>query len=163
MRLTLLARFSLLWVMVFAAAACRGGGEAVAPEAADITMNLSVAPMPPQTGEATLVVTLQDADGNPIDDATVAVRGDMNHAGMVPVEGEASTAVNGDYRVPFEWTMGGDWFVIVTATLSDGTVVEQQFDYTVASDGMGMGDMDGMNMDDMDMDDSGEAESDNEE
>ena len=96
------------------------------------------------------MVSLRDANGNPISDADIDIRGDMNHAGMEPVEADASTDVSGDYRIPFEWTMGGDWFVVVTATLPDGTVVEEQFNYTV-----GMSDGAEMDMDNMDGMDSG--------
>jgi len=116
-------------------AGCRGSSEAIAPEDANVDMSLSVAPEPPTVGEVTLVVSLRTADGEPISGASIDVRGDMNHAGMEAVLADASTDVSGDYRVPFEWTMGGDWFVVVTATLPDGQVVEQQFDYTVAGEG----------------------------
>lgn len=126
----------LLLILLVALAGCRGSGEAITAEDANIDVSLSIAPDPPTVGDATLVVSLRDANGDPISGANIDVRGDMNHAGMEPVEADASTDVSGDYRIPFEWTMGGDWFVIVNATLPDGTVVEEQFDYTV------MGEMD---------------------
>ncbi|MEM6528334.1 MAG: FixH family protein, partial [Chloroflexota bacterium] len=96
--------------------------------------------------------TLRDSNGDPINDAQVNLRGDMNHAGMQPVLRDSSVGREGDYTVPFEWTMGGDWFVVVTAELPDGLTVEEEFDFTVAGDPM-MGDMDMAteDMDDMDM------------
>jgi hypothetical protein len=57
----------------------------------------------------------------------------MNHAGMVPVLGSGQTDADGLVRVPFEWTMGGDWIVTITAALSDGTSASQTFDFSVAS------------------------------
>lgn len=110
---------------------CRANSSALTPDAANITLGLSVAPNPPIVGESTLIVSLHDADGQPIDDATINIRGDMNHAGMIPVLRESDRATDGDYLIPFEWTMGGDWFVVVTVTLSNGTLVEQAFPYTV--------------------------------
>lgn len=76
-------------------------------------------------------VTLRDDDGQPIEDAAVSVRGDMNHAGMVPVESAANHSGDGVYTADFEWTMAGDWIVTVTAELADGNVVSQTFDYSV--------------------------------
>ena len=43
---------------------------------------------------------------------------------------------NGLYSVPFEWTMGGDWVVQVTAKLKDGGTATQQFKFTVGEAGM---------------------------
>jgi len=78
-------------------------------------------------------VTLLDADGRPVEDATVTIRGDMSHAGMAPVEATAAHAGDGIYTADFEWTMTGDWIVTVTATLAGGNVVSQIFDFTVRS------------------------------
>jgi hypothetical protein len=99
--------------------------------AAGVQMSLEIVNLPATVGETTLQITLRDADGAPIDNAQLDIRGDMNEAGMLPVLRDASESINGVYRVPFEWTMTGDWFVIVTATLPDGITVEQQFDLTV--------------------------------
>jgi hypothetical protein len=85
-----------------------------------------------QVGETTLTVILTDAQGAPVEGATVRIRGDMNHAGMVPVNAETGESSGGEYTVPFEWTMGGDWIVTVEATLADGTVVTRTFDTTIA-------------------------------
>jgi hypothetical protein len=84
-------------------------------------------------GQTTLQVTVTDAAGTPINDATVSVKGDMSHAGMVPVLAEATNGENGVYEMPFEWTMGGDWVVTVEATLPDGRSATQQFNFTIDS------------------------------
>jgi hypothetical protein len=116
----------------------------------DVDMSLVVMPDPPEVGAAMLVVTLTDAEGNPIDGASLDVKGDMNHAGMEPVLADVEGGEGGTYEVPFEWTMGGDWVVTVTATLPDERIVSRTFDLSVDSDGgMDMGDE--MDMDEMDM------------
>jgi hypothetical protein len=97
-----------------------------------ITMALSLEPEPPVVGAAEFRVSLTSADNLPITDATVTVRGDMSHAGMVPVIAKAERVEGVLYVVPFEWTMAGDWTVEVSAELSDGTTASQTFDYTVA-------------------------------
>lgn len=94
-------------------------------------INLAVEPSPPLVGEAMLVVTLHNERGDPIEEAVLRVRGDMSHAGMAPAFGEVETANEGEYRIPFEWTMAGDWILTITATLSSGQTIEDTFELTV--------------------------------
>ena len=63
------------------------------------------------------------------------MRGDMTHAGMQPVSGvaEQGTGSNGEYRVPFYWTMGGDWIVTVNVKLVSGETYTKTFDFTVGN------------------------------
>lgn len=120
-------------------AACRqaaGGVPLDAPaDTADISLALAPAagaqplPLEPLTWE----VSLTDAAGAAIEGAAVTVRGDMSHAGMAPVEATAANAGDGLYRADFAWTMGGDWIITVTATLPDGRVKSQTFNYTVTA------------------------------
>lgn len=105
-----------------------------APGAENVKMALEVEPAPPVRGSATLLITLQDADGNPLEDARLNVKGDMSHAGMESVLAEGEGGPGGVYQVPFEWTMGGDWIVTVEAILGDGTTVSRRFDLSVAGD-----------------------------
>jgi hypothetical protein len=77
---------------------------------------------------ATLTVDLRDAAGEPITGATVEVEGNMNHAGMVPVLSEAQEVSPGHYQADLEFTMGGDWFILVRAQLPDGRSLERQVD-----------------------------------
>lgn len=112
-------------------AAC---GQQSAPTPTPLQVNLSVRaePEPLAVGETTLIVTLHDAAGSPIDGATLQVHGDMDHEGMTPVDREASESANGEYRVPFEWTMGGGWLVTVTAQLpNNGGEIAETFDFFV--------------------------------
>ena len=98
----------------------------------NIDMSMQVEPEPLAVGEATLIITLKDDDGSPIDGATLQVHGDMDHEGMIPVDREISESSNGDYQVPFEWTMGGGWIVTVTAQLpDDGGEISEDFEFFV--------------------------------
>jgi hypothetical protein len=87
-----------------------------------------VSPDPPAVGPATVTVTLQDDGGKPITGATVQVEGNMNHAGMEPVFGTAQEKNPGRYEAPLEFTMGGDWFLLINASLADGRKVNQKVD-----------------------------------
>jgi hypothetical protein len=88
---------------------------------------------PQRTGDVTLIVTVRDALGGPVDGAKVGVRGDMSHAGMMPSLGSVDGGHDGRYDVPFTWTMGGDWILEVTATLPDGSTTTRRFNLTVSS------------------------------
>jgi hypothetical protein len=96
-------------------------------------MRIIVAVESTSVGETALLVTVTDKEGTPIDNATVSVKGDMSHAGMVPVLADATNGENGVYEMPFEWTMGGDWIVTVEVTLPDGRSATQQFNYSIDS------------------------------
>lgn len=118
--------------------ACGGGDE----EAAD-TDGLQIALLPAADGMAgeTLGVQLANADGTPITDATVAVEGNMNHAGMVPVMADAVTddadgSSDGIYYLPFQFSMLGDWIITVTVEQADGTTITRGIEATVGEDGI---------------------------
>jgi hypothetical protein len=91
----------------------------------DVQVALEIEPQPPQIGLATVTVTLQDAAGRPISGATVELEGNMSHAGMVPVFAQAAEGPPGRYEGTLEFTMGGDWFILVRAALPDGRSLER--------------------------------------
>lgn len=93
----------------------------------DVHVDLHFDPAP-RVGRTTCTVRLSDEGGAPLTGATVGIEGNMNHAGMVPAFGAAVEAAPGLYQAPLEFTMGGDWFVIVRAELADGRAVEQVLD-----------------------------------
>lgn len=105
--------------------------------ASDVNMALAVDPAAPVVGSATLRITLTDTNDKPINDASLEIRGDMTHAGMEPILASVDASQAGVYEVPFEWTMGGDWIVTVTATLADDRIAIREFDLIV-SGGMDM-------------------------
>ncbi len=64
-------------------------------------------------------------DGEGISGATVTVTGDMTHAGMIPVIRSAAETAAGEYTAAdFEFNMAGDWFLLASVTLADGTSFE---------------------------------------
>jgi len=89
---------------------------------------------PPGVGKYTLHVRLFDSIDQPINDAAITVKGDMTHAGMKPIVAEVTNGDKGLYKVPFEWTMGGDWVITVQAMLPDGTIAEETFPITISGD-----------------------------
>lgn len=104
-----------------------GAGTSCAPArepAPDVAVSLAFDPEP-HVGGTTCTVRLADGAGAPVRGADVRLEGNMNHAGMVPVFADAAEAAPGRYESPFEFTMGGDWFVVVSADLPDGRALER--------------------------------------
>ena len=52
------------------------------------------------------------------------------------VADSADGVADGRYRVPFSFTMLGDWIITVTADLPDGSSVQQDFGLTAADSGV---------------------------
>lgn len=122
----------LALVLMLALAGCRESAQPTAESGLQIDLHMD--PSMPALGGNILIIGVTDASGSAVTDATVAVRGDMNHAGMVPVEAEATSSEAGEYRIPFNWTMGGGWILTVTVTRPDGTTASQTFEVTVESE-----------------------------
>lgn len=126
--------FFSVMLLPLVGAACRQETQEQPSENTQI--NLTVEQTQQEVGQSVLIVHVLDGDGSPINDANLEVKGDMTHAGMVPVltqmdgGGEA-----GRYKIPIEWTMGGDWIVTVMATLPDGRSAEKRFDLQVTMGG----------------------------
>ncbi|QEF98767.1 hypothetical protein Mal15_28230 [Stieleria maiorica] len=106
---------------------CDGAGtdSAVTPGRAVVELD----PKQPSMGKCNLTVKLFDAEDNPLENAELTVEGNMNHAGMKPSFATIEeTDQPGVYAGTIDFTMGGDWFLLLTATSDDGTLVEQTVD-----------------------------------
>jgi hypothetical protein len=107
------------------AAACRPPAE-TSPE---IALGCTVEPQPPAVGAARVLLRLTEIrTGRPVSGAAVRLEADMSHPGMEPVFSEAREAAPGRYEAPLELTMPGDWVLLVTATLRDGSTVRLRAD-----------------------------------
>lgn len=132
-----LARLALtvliLITLIFMACSRQDASEA---ENSDVQIALQ-----PLLEEETLVVILSDSSGAPITGATVALEGNMNHAGMIPVLAEPVTddadgSADGRYRLPFTFTMLGDWIVTVTVTQADGSGFSRNLNVRASAEGI---------------------------
>jgi len=94
----------------------------------DVAVDLDIEPDPPRLGLAVVTIALRDGDDQPITDAMVQIEGNMSHAGMVPVFANALEVAPGLYRADLDFTMGGDWFILVRADLPDGRSLERKID-----------------------------------
>lgn len=106
-------------------AACHKSGESAPPV---ITIEHEVTPQPARVGAATITLRLADASRKAVTGARITLEGNMSHAGMAPVFAKAKETEPGRYQAPLEFTMGGDWIVLIQLTLSDGQKLERQFE-----------------------------------
>ena len=107
------------------AAGCRGPTGATP----DVLVEHEISPQPPRVGPAVFNLRMTDAaSSKPLGGARIRLEGNMTHAGMTPVFAEAEEWEPGRYRATLEFTMGGDWVVIVHGALPDGRKLERQFD-----------------------------------
>ena len=114
------------WVLAVAAVfiGCSSQGSAE-PE---LTMDLALDPAPPVVGETRVSLKMTGAGGSPVEGAEVRVEGNMNHAGMKPSFADLKEVEPGRYEGTLDFTMGGDWFLLITAKTADGKTVEQKID-----------------------------------
>lgn len=132
--------FILFTILILTLAGCGGRNSA---NQNDHNYDISIMAESTKVGKTNLMITVKDEAGNRVNDATVNIKGDMSHAGMQPVLGESSSAEDGVYTIPYEWTMAGDWFVTVDVTLADGNVVSERIDFSgIGGDSMDHGDID---------------------
>jgi len=93
-----------------------------------VSVDWAMTPTPPVAGAATVgTLTLRDAAFKPVRGATLQVEGHMSHPGMAPVLAEATERGDGAYEVRLEFTMGGDWILLVTGELPDGRRLTHRF------------------------------------
>jgi hypothetical protein len=113
-----------LTLLLALAVGCQGGSGG----AADVKAVLTTEPDPPQVGPADLSIQLTDADGKPVRAGPLKLEGNMAHAGMKPVFAEAREEQPGRYRANLEFTMAGDWFVLIEGKLPDGRPFRKKVD-----------------------------------
>jgi hypothetical protein len=104
-----------------------------------VDLSFEIEPSPPSVGPSHLTVILTDDNGVPVDGVRVKVEGYPPPNGMHPLLAQLKVGEDGKYEAPFSWTVGGDWHMVVTASLSDGQALKREFDLTIG-EAMDMGD-----------------------
>jgi hypothetical protein len=97
-------------------------------DATETQVDLTLNPSPPRVGSADVLLKLADASGSPLEGASVRLEGNMNHAGMKPSFADLQEVEPGQYSGAIDFTMGGDWFILVTAKTPNGKTIERKID-----------------------------------
>ncbi len=104
-----------LATLVLAVVSCAPAAQPVP----DVDVELTFEPAP-FVGPTSCRVRLTDLEGQLVAATRVELEGNMDHAGMLPVFAQAEELASGEYVALLEFTMGGDWFILVRAQLEDG-------------------------------------------
>ena len=116
-------RLTILSLLVLLALACKQSASS-----SDISIEHEIAPLPTRVGAASIKLKLKDKDGKPLGGARVELEGNMTHPGMSPVKGETRETAPGEYGGTLQFTMAGDWIILVNVTLADGQRVQHQIE-----------------------------------
>lgn len=91
----------------------------------ELSIGIELDPDPPSAGDTKFVLLVATPEGVAIEGAEIRVEATMSHAGMVPEFATCTETEPGRYAGSFEFTMGGDWILIVDVGLPDGRAVEK--------------------------------------
>lgn len=134
------SKCALLSLCLFAlmfAPSCQRRSSAV-DEAPEVTLTVEISPSPAHTGPGTLLVALKSPDGTPLAGVRLEGRGDMSHAGMIPIQYSFEETAPGAYRAAVEWTMAGDWILQFRGVLTDGRTLLRTVNLHVSPNGSEM-------------------------
>lgn len=118
----------VVWLSLCAGLLLPSGCNSPTTDEPQAQVDLTLSPSPPVVGEAEVELKLSDAEGKPLKGADIRLEGNMNHAGMKPSFADLTEVEPGRYQGTLDFTMGGDWFVLVTAKTQDGKTVERKID-----------------------------------
>jgi len=96
--------------------------------AIDAQATIEFDPSPPAVGRVGLKIVLTDTAGQPVRLGHLEVEGNMNHAGMRPVFTRLEEVEPGRYAGPIEFTMGGDWFLLLSGQIPGGGRFDKKVD-----------------------------------
>lgn len=120
----------LLVVMSVLLAAC--GGSAT-PEGSAKPVNIQVEsnPSPASVGDAELVFTITDANGNPIEGARIDVSADHTDMSGMGMSGAATDQGSGRYSINANFSMTGNWKLTVYVRNDAGLDYQEDIDFKV--------------------------------
>ena len=94
-----------------------------------ISVSWTLNPSPPFAGTPIIVrLTLRDRDQQPVTGARLRLEGLMSHPGMAPITAAVTERGNGEYEAPLQFTMAGDWILLVTGELPGGVGFKRQIE-----------------------------------
>ena len=125
-------RFVLKAAFVLVCAAVVAWATACRPNPSDeIDASWTLDPSPPSVGVPLVArITLRDRSRAPVVGAKLRLEGQMSHPGMTPVVTELRERSEGMYEAQLQLSMAGDWILVISGQLRDGTQIVKQIDLT---------------------------------
>ncbi len=97
-------------------------------QARDLKFEWTLTPARVSVGSARLQLRVLDAAGGPVRGAQLHIEAQMAHPGMMPLVVVATERSEGLYEAELQFSMGGDWILIVEGSLSNGARVHHRID-----------------------------------
>jgi hypothetical protein len=97
-------------------------------QARDLKFEWTLTPAPVSVGTARLHLRVRDAAGRPVRGAQLQIEAQMSHPGMMPLVVVATERSEGLYEAELQFSMGGDWILVVAGSLSNGARVHHRID-----------------------------------
>jgi hypothetical protein len=114
---------------MFAACVAACGTFLPGESAPGVSASWALEPEPPAVGPPTLTrITLRDAQHAPVAGARLRLEGHMSHPGMTPVIAAVTERRAGEYEAQMPFSMAGDWVLVLTGELADGSRLTRQLD-----------------------------------
>lgn len=117
-----------LWIGLLGCMLMLGCRPSASDKGANLQATVSFTPNPPQVGRVTVKIELVDAVGQAVRLEWLEVEGNMNHAGMRPVFTTLEETGPGQFEGRIDFTMGGDWFLILSGETADGEAIRLKVD-----------------------------------
>ncbi len=95
-----------------------------------VNIVISTNPNPAAVGDVEMIFTITDADGNPIEGATVDVSADHPAMEGMGMSGLATEQGDGNYSIKANFSDPGDWKVTVYVR-KDGLDYKEEFEFPV--------------------------------
>jgi hypothetical protein len=117
-------RFGVILLLACVVAGCRDHGDSH-----DVTIEWSLDPARPIAGgNTTAVFSVRRAGGQPLTGARLRLEAHMSHPGMTPITVDLAERGDGRYETTLAFTMAGDWVLVMTGTLDDGTRITRELE-----------------------------------
>ena len=117
-------RLTLLAGAIAFGAGCRD-------RAPDVAVAWAIEPAAPMMESDTLArITLEDGRRQRLRGATLRLEAHMAHPGMAPVTAPMRERGGGVYEAQLQFSMAGDWVLVVSGALADGSRFTRSVDVT---------------------------------
>jgi hypothetical protein len=91
-----------------------------------VVLQYRISPQPPRVGPATVSIDLVNTSKAPVAGAHLKLEAYMNHPGMAPILGDLTETSQGRYDGHLNFTMAGDWTIVVRGVAADGIRIEKE-------------------------------------
>lgn len=102
---------------------------------ADVDAECVTDPSPATVGPVSVTCSLRTDEGEPIQGQTLNLEASMTHPGMRPELATMDEVDAGVYQADIEFTMAGDWYLLLTGETAEGEFIEETIYVTGVSGG----------------------------